>query len=169
MAAQEEVGRGRHARLLHQLLGERLRSLQLGRRPGRAEGGDARRLERVDDADDEGRLGPDHDQVDAPIARQRDDRLDVFDPDLREDLGVGPDPGVARRAEQLRRRRRARQCPHDRVLATATADYKCLQPVRSVAGIAVSVRLVIVPRDPSSTEIFAIVCSSGASITVTKS
>ena len=64
-AAQEDVGGGRHPGLRHQLLGEGLRALELGRGGARAEGRDAGLLQRVDDPGDQRRLGPDHDQVDA--------------------------------------------------------------------------------------------------------
>ena len=77
----------------------------------------------------------------------------------------GPVPGAPQRAD-------------DRVLAPAAADdedpqvgsrsvYRALPS--SSAGIAAIVWLVIVPREPSSTETLAIVLSSGASTMVTKS
>jgi hypothetical protein len=120
--AQEDVGGGRHARRFHHLLGEGLRPLQLGGRRARPEGGDPRLLQGVDQSGDQRRLGPDRDQIDRPLARRGDDRLGVPGADLGQALGVGGDPGVARRAEQLRRPRRARQRPHHRVLATTGSD-----------------------------------------------
>jgi hypothetical protein len=83
-----------------------LRTLEprgLGRRPER---GYADRLEGVDGALDQRRLRPDDDQV-APLApgglgQCLRPGADVQGP------GVGGDPGVARRAEQLADARRAR-------------------------------------------------------------
>ena len=67
--------RGRHAGLLHQLLRERLAALDPRGRGARAERAQALGLERVHDAGDERRLGPDHGQVDLlarrPAARCR--------------------------------------------------------------------------------------------------
>ena len=104
-----------------------------------------------------------------------DDRLDVFGGDRREALRVGRDPGVAWRAEQLRRGRRAAPAParsrargrRRRRRAPSSAGVRPrraapLERAREVrGGIAVSVWLVIVPREPSSTEIFAIVLLVG--------
>ncbi len=75
-AAQEDVGGGRHPGLLHQLLGEGLRPLQLGGGGAGAEGGDAGLLQRVDGPGDQRRLGPDRDQVDgrAPAPPRRSPR-----------------------------------------------------------------------------------------------
>src|SRR5439155_20844918 len=88
-----------------------------------------------------------------------------------------PDAGVAGRAEQLRAGVGAAQGANDRVLAPAGAydqnphrdlsGYSAL--VNSSAGIAAIVSLVVVPREPSSTETLAMVFSSGASTTLTKS
>ena len=169
------MGGGRHAGLLHQLLGEGLRSLQLGGRGARA-----RRPAPPPPPAHRRRRRPA-----PPRARSRPGRRGARSPprrsprrlgaDLRQALGVGRDPGVARRAEQLGRVGGARQRPHDRVLAPASADDQAFNaapratPARSSAGIAVSVWLVIVPREPSSTETLAIVFSSGASTMVTKS
>jgi hypothetical protein len=94
------VGRGRHPSLLHQPLGEQLRSLDLCRRAPRSEGGDAGVLERVDEPRDEGRLRADDDEIDADLLRGADEAVDVITPDA-DDLGVLGDPGVPRRAEEL--------------------------------------------------------------------
>ena len=133
-------------------------------------------LQRVDEPGDQRRLGPDHDQVDAALLRHGDDRLDVVGRHPGQALGVGGDPGVAGRAEQLGGVGGPRRAP-----ARSRARARLpLRPVPSSArpqsasaswsdGIAVSVWLVIVPREPSSTETLAIVFSSGASTTVMKS
>ena len=60
--------------------------------------------------------------------RRGDDRVDVVGGDI-EAAGVGGDPGVAGRAEQLRRVRRAGQRADDRVLAPAAADDEDLHAV----------------------------------------
>ena len=73
----------------------------------------------VDEAGDERRLGPDDDEVDALVARRAAAMpADVVDADV-EQAGVGGDPGVAGRAEDLGRLRRARERADDRVLAPA--------------------------------------------------
>jgi hypothetical protein len=70
---------------------------------------------------DKRRLGADHDEVDALGARGVDQALEVVDGDVQQP-GVGGDPGVAGRAQQLRALRRAGQRAQDRVLAPARAD-----------------------------------------------
>ena len=167
------MGGGRHPCLGHQLLGEELRALEPGGLGAGAEGGDPGLLERVDDPLDQRRLGPDDDEVGLLLARRRDDAFGVLGGDL-EAAGVGRDPGIARSAQHLARLRRARERAHDRVLASPAADDQDLQTLllvvgslgyralaRSSAGIAASVWLLIVPREPSSTETLAIVVSSG--------
>ena len=56
-----------------QILGEALGAFERGRRGAGAEGGDARRLEPVDQARDQRRLRPDHDEIDALAPAERDD------------------------------------------------------------------------------------------------
>ena len=81
-AASSRVGAdaragGRHPGGGHDLLGERLGALQLGRRARRAEAGDALGPDGVGDPGDERRLRPDHDQVGADLDGERGDRLRI--------------------------------------------------------------------------------------------
>jgi hypothetical protein len=135
------VGGGRDAGLRHQRLRECLRALELRGRRARAEGRDARRLERVDRAGDERRLGADDDEADFPRASGLDDRVDVLGADVGQALGVGRDPGVARRAENLGAVGGAAEGADDRVLAPTAPDDQNPQSdeARSSAGIAASV------------------------------
>ena len=94
-AAQQDVRGGRHPGLAHQLLGEGLRALELGGGGARPEGGIPASARASTSAGDERRLGPDHDQVDAPLARRR--RRSPRRPRRR------PRPGTPRR-------RRSRRC-----------------------------------------------------------
>ncbi len=119
--AQQQVGGGWDAGFPHQLLGEGLRPLKLGGGSARTEGRHPGVLERVDETGDQRRLWPDHDEVDpAPLSR-RPDRRDVRGADLRQAGGLGGDPGVAGRAEELGTFARARERPYQRVLAPAPA------------------------------------------------
>ena len=131
-AAQQHVGGGRHAGLLHQLLGEGLRALQLGRRArsARRRGSPASSSASTTPATSAA-SGPIATRSTAALARRGDDRLDVLGADLGQALGVGGDPGVAGRAEQLGSVGRARERPHDRVLAPAAADDQDLQARRA--------------------------------------
>ncbi len=119
----------RHAGLAHRLLRVELRALEAGGGGARAEGGDARLLEVVGKAGDERHLGTDHDQVRGDVEGGRDDALRGFD-----DVGVGGDPGVTGRAEELRRVRRAAEGADDRVLAAAATDDE--DPHRAVRAAA---------------------------------
>ncbi len=119
-AAQHRVARGRDPGLGHQRLGVHLRALQPGGLGTGSERRDPLGLERVDEPGDQGRLRPDDHQV-ARLTLGRPDDLSDLGRDL-EAPGVGRDPGVARRAEQLGTLAAARQGAHDRVLAAARAD-----------------------------------------------
>jgi hypothetical protein len=98
-----------------------LRALQprrLGVGPERRDPGG---LERVDEPGDKGCLGADHDQVAGLRGGCLDEPRDVTDADL-ETASIGGDPGVSRRAQQLRRALRARQSTDDRMLSPTAAD-----------------------------------------------
>src|SRR5215208_925051 len=167
--------RGGHAGLEHHLLGEPLGALQPGRGGRRPEGPDSRLDQRVHQPGDQRSLRPHHDQVDPFVAGGGDQGIDVVRIRVQ-DPGVGGDAGIARRAEQLRPLRRARQRPNQRVLTPPGSDDECPQgperqspEMKSSTGMAVSVSYFAVPREPSSIETRAMVCSSGASTTFTKS
>ena len=88
------TGRGAHARGGHHVLGERLRALDAGGLPGRAEAGDPGCADGVGDAEDQRHLGPDHDQVGAEPLGQFDDGLAGGDVDVVL-VGDGRGAGVA--------------------------------------------------------------------------
>ena len=113
--------RSRHARLLHQLLGERLGALQAGGGGAGAEGQVAAAVERVHEPRHQRRLGPHHGEVDALALHRRDDPLHVVGRHVDQPR-VPRDAGVAGGAQQLRLFFGARQRPHQRVLAPARAD-----------------------------------------------
>ncbi len=98
-----------------------LGALQPRGRRARAEHRDAARDELVGEPGDERHLGADHDEVAALRRGGIGEPGDVVDRD-REQPRVGRDAGVAGRAQQLRRRGRALQRAHERVLAPAGAD-----------------------------------------------
>ncbi len=82
------------------MLGERLRALELGRGPAGSEHGDAALAQGVRDARDEGRLRPDHDEVDRVFLRElgHRDRIDRIE---RDELRLARDPRVAGGREDL--------------------------------------------------------------------
>src|SRR3954452_24661839 len=88
-----------------------------------------------------------------------------------QDARVRGNPGIAGRGEEVGRLRRAHQRADDRVLSSPASDDEELQiaPMKSSIGIADSVSYFAVPREPSSSDTRAIVCSSGASTMLTKS
>jgi hypothetical protein len=116
------VRRGRDPELPHQILRPHLRALDPGRRAGRAERAHADLDERVDDPLDERRLGADHDQVGAAVARDAHDPVDVLGADLEALDLVARDPGVAGRGEDLGPAWAAHQRAHERVLTPPAAD-----------------------------------------------
>ena len=83
----------------HDVLGERLRTLDARGVGRRAEAGDTCCADGVRDAEHQRDLGSDHDEVGVELLRQRGDRLSGRDVDgvLLGDLA---DPGIARRADQ---------------------------------------------------------------------
>ncbi len=119
--ARVAPARGRHARLLHQLLGERLGALQARRRGRWAEGQVATSVERVHEARHQRRLGPHHGEVGALTLHRRDDSLDVVGRHV-DQARVPCDAGVAGSAHQLRNFLGARERTHQRVLAPTRAD-----------------------------------------------
>src|SRR5689334_5225274 len=138
-----------------------LRSLEPGRLLTRPEGGDALTLKCVDQPGDQRGFGPDHDQVDRLIARRPGQPVHVLRRDV-DDASLLGDPGVPGCTEQLRALWRTTERADDGVLASASADHQDARRrqralASSSAGMAASVWVLIVPREPSSTETFAIV------------
>src|SRR6185369_8846551 len=163
----------RYACLRHQLLGVTLRSLEPRRLLTRPEAGDALTLQRVDQPGDQRGLRPDHDQIDRLIARRRGQPFHVLGREV-DDLSLLCDTGVPGCAEQLRALWRTTERADDGVLSSASPDHQDARRrqralASSSAGMAASVWVLIVPREPSSTETFAIVGASGASTMVMKS
>src|SRR5262249_47961320 len=169
-AADDRVGGGRDAGHGHQLLGVELRALQPGGLGTRAKRSDALGLQPVDQPGDQRGLRSDHHEVDVLVTGPSDQAVDVVGVDV-ETAGLRCDPGVAGGAEHLRTPGGARESAHDGVLAPTSADDENPQSdfAKSSVGIAASVWLLIVPREPSSTETLAMVLSSGASMIVMKS
>jgi hypothetical protein len=121
---------GRHARGGHHVLGERLRALDLGGVLGRAEDRDPGVPERIGQAADQRRLGPDHDQIGAEFLGQRDNRIVVRDvhrtANDRLPLVRRPqrrDARVPRGRDDLLDLWVPGQRPHQCVLPTARADH----------------------------------------------
>ena len=102
-------------------LGVALRALEPRRFARWPEDGDAGGGEIVDDAGDERRLRPDHDEVDSLLAAEGDDRRMIGDVE-RDELGAFRDAGIARRGVELPELRRLRELPGQRMLAPAGAD-----------------------------------------------
>ena len=140
----------------------------------RAEGADPRVGQGVDDARDERRLGSDHDEVNASAPRRGTIRSMSSTPMSRtwaspaipalpgaHRISGGGASARARESARARARRRRRREP--------SANQRQMALMKSSIGIATSVSYLAVPREPSSSEIRAIVFSSGASITLMKS
>ena len=89
----------------------------------RAERLDAGGGERVDEAGDQRRLRPDHDEVDG-VGLAEGDHGGMVGDIQRDALGLPGDPGIARRAPQLVHQRRGRDLPGQRMFAPAGADQK---------------------------------------------
>ena len=138
-AAQDAMAGGRHAGGRHQLLRVDLRALQARRGLARAESRDPGVGERVDQALDQGRLGPDDHQVDGLIARGGDQAGYVLGTDVQAP-GVVSDAGVPRRAQQLRMPLGAGERPRDRMLAPAAADDQDPHGLDRVRGAARALR-----------------------------
>ena len=160
----------------HQLLGVQLRALEPRRLGAGPEGGDALVLERVDEPGHERRLGADDDQVDGLVRGGRDERRrrpPAPTSRQRASAAIPALPGAQRSSGRPRRARRARGRSRARARLRRRREpsrrARLERLAKSSAGIAASVWLLIVPREPSSTETLAIVFSSGASTIVMKS
>ena len=92
--------RRRHARGAHHVLREALRPFDRRSRAARAEDRDAVLAQRVGNAFDERRLGPDDDEVDGELAREPEQALGVLGAH-RMAMAVLRDPGIAGRAVEL--------------------------------------------------------------------
>ena len=105
----------------HELLGERLRRLDLSGGAGGAEDRQARRAEAIDDARLERRFGTDDGEVDVAVASEALEAVDVahVDRDALAELG---DAGVAWRGDELEVGLFPGELPGERVLATTAAD-----------------------------------------------
>ena len=116
----ERSGRG-HAGRRHDVLGERLRALDPRRRRARPEDRDADVAQLVGRAGHERRLRPDDGEVDAQVAGELDEPLDVLAANGM--AAVQPrDARVAGRGVELREPRAAHERARQRMLATARAD-----------------------------------------------
>jgi hypothetical protein len=107
--------------LAHERLRPALAPLDLGRRPGRPEGAQATRLERVDDPVGQRVVRADDRQVDLLIGRPTDQPVDLARAD-RDQLGDLADAVVAGRAEERPAAGALAELPAERVLAPARAD-----------------------------------------------
>ena len=129
VAATAQSSSGRHAGRLEHLLRRSLRPFDRAAALRRAEYGDSRPAERVDESDHQRRLGADDDEIDAELAAT-----------ARAVLAVPPPgPGGTRRAprcpgSQARsgatRATALRQLPGERVLASARPDDEHLHGAR---------------------------------------
>ena len=99
-------------------------SILAAARPG-PKTGDAVAAERVGDARDERRLGPDHGEVGVEAAGEAEQRLGVVCPH-RVAVAERRDARIARRGVQPGQAGRLRQLPRERMLATARPDEEHL-------------------------------------------
>ena len=111
---------------LEQLLREGLRALHLRGRGTRAEDRDALLTQPVGEAEHERYLGPDDDEIDAELLRERDLAIDVIDLD-RVALTHHRDTGVTRRGVHLEAVRARGDDRDERVFAPAGTDDKTPQ------------------------------------------
>ena len=112
---------GGHAGRRHDFLGEGLAALHFRRSLTRTENGDAEGGEPVGNAEAEGRLGADDDEIRPGELAPRHEVVDVLRPDGHVG-GQGGRPRVARRAEELVLCAVLRESPNDGVFASAAAD-----------------------------------------------
>ena len=113
------IAGGGNAGALHDLLGEDLRALHLGRLARGAKAGNARSADGVSDTGDERSLGANHDEADAVLGRKAGDGGGIVLVDVCE-LGLGEDAAVAGRRPDLARARALGELAKHRVLATAS-------------------------------------------------
>ena len=116
--AEAAIGGGGDAVLGAEILGEALGAFELRRRRDRAEHLDAGACEIVGEPGHQRRLRPDHHEVDAVVLAEAGDRRMVGDVE-RHALGERRDPGIARRAIELREQRALLELPGQRMLAAA--------------------------------------------------
>ena len=125
---------GRHAVLGAEVLHETLGAFEHGRRGARAEGLDAFVAQAVDQAGDQRRFGPDHDEVDGVALGEGNLALDVFGADRHAVRFLG-DPGVAGGAKKSLAQRRGGDLPAQGVLAPAAPDNQDLHAWRYLPSI----------------------------------
>ena len=113
------VASGGDTGALHDLLGEDLRPLHLGRLARGAKASDASSADGVSDTGDERSLGANNNEADAVLGRKAGDGGGVVLVNVRE-LGLGEDAAVAGRRPDLARARALGELTKHRVLATAS-------------------------------------------------
>ncbi len=119
--AKAAISRGRDGVPGAEILGEALRSLERGGRLARPEGGDAGRLQPVDQPGNQRLLGTDDDEIDAFRFAKSDQQVEIRCRNL-DALGLLGDPGIARRAIELVAERRGADRPAQRMFAPPRAD-----------------------------------------------
>ena len=106
-----------------EVLGEALAAFELGGLAARPEHREAGAAQRIAEAVDQRRLGPDHHQTDA-VRLAESDRGGVIGDVERHQFGVLGDAGVARRGEEPIAKRRLRELPGQRMFAPARAQQQ---------------------------------------------
>ena len=130
---RSQLGRGRNARRVHDLLGERLRPLDARGLGARAEDRDPGAAQVVRDARDERGLGADHDEVELVLPAEPEQALDVVHPNgmaARERSDARVSGGGVQLCECVA----LRELPRERVLSAARADDQDLHPRESSNG-----------------------------------
>jgi len=116
-----EPRRRRHARGAQHVLGECLGAFDPGSCGARPEDQEAEPAKHVGQPEHERKLRPDHDEVHLEGTREPEQTLSIVRPN-RVTVSQSGDPGVSGRGMQLRQRRRLRQLPGKRMLATSRPD-----------------------------------------------
>ena len=129
-AGEDGAVGGGDAVAVDELLGERLRSLNLRCGLRGAERGDPRGLEPVDETEHERDFGSDDDEVDAVVLRRGDDAVEVGGSDV-EVAGDGGCAGVAGGDEEVSEALRLAEFPCLRVFPRAGADDEDVHPFAS--------------------------------------